>query len=549
VAPTATPAQEARSDAELVRVSPQALANAHGESPRYGGIFKSVVGDIVPHFDTGITKIGGTYHVASPVYNGLLAHSPYDAALSELLPDLATTWQFSSDGTQLIMNLVQGAKFQDGQAFDSDDVVFSFNRLLNPPEGLSQEHKGLVSAGISSVEAIDSDTIAVNLLVPSLAMGALVNGHAVIYPEHIGRLDPVDAFKTVAMGTGPYRMTSSSTTSWAYERNTDYFKAPGLPYLDGLSLTLILDPQTAAAAVVTNRAYWLDVYPNVNHTRDLVDTMISQRPGDLERSVTVGLIHAYFILNASIAPFDDLRVRQALSEAIDRDQVAEFSSVDGSPGLTMKPGSFWELPADERSKLVGYGPDMSVRIENAKALLAEYEAEKGDIDWSQHKMWAVDNLPWTIEAAEVIQQQFRAIGVDVEIQLGPGAQVRPAEIAGDFSMSSLGTATNSDDPTELYATHMLTDSSAWFHRLSVPVLDETFEEQKFETDLEKRRALIWANEREMTNQAGWLVLYWFNLHHAKATFVKGWVNSPIIAHTNSRYDYTWLDLPETTVSR
>ena len=549
VSPTATLLPDTRSHAALVRESPQALARAFGENPRYGGKFLGITGDIVPHFDTHQTKIGGLYTVTAPVYNGLLAHSPYDPTLSELLPDLATTWEFSSDGTQLIMNLAQGVRFQDGEPFDSSDVIFSYNRILNPPEGLVSAHEALVSGGISSVEARDANTIVVNVTVPSLAMLALVNGHIAIYPEHIGVTDPVDVFKTTAIGTGPFKMTSSSTTSWTYERNQDYFKGPGLPYLDELAINQILDQQTAAAAVVTRRAFWLDVYPNVNTTRDLVDSMLAQRPNDLDRTVTVGLIHAYFIMNTTRAPFGDIRVRQALSEAIDRAKVTEFSSVDGTPGLHMKPGSFWELPQDEVSSLVGYGTDMNARIANARSLLDAYEAENGAIDWSQHKMWAVSNLPWTIEAAEVIQQQLRAIDVDVEIQLGPGAQVRPAEIAGDFSLSSLGTAVNSDDPTDFFATHMLANSSGWYHRDTLPLLEADFETQKFATDKDARRELVWDIQREMVDSSSWMVLYWFNLHHAKWQFVKGWVNSPLIPHTIARMDYVWLDLPETTASR
>ena len=549
VSPTATPEPDTRSHAALVRESPQALARAFGENPRYGGKFLGITGDIVPHFDTHQGKTGGVYTVTAPTYNGLLAHSPYDPSLSEVLPDLATTWEFSSDGTQLVMNLAQGVRFQDGMPFTSADVVWTYNRILNPPEGLTSAHQGLVAGGISSVEADGPNTVVVNVTVPSLAMLALVNGHIAIYPKHIGDTDPVDAFKTIALGTGPFKMTSSSTTAWTYERNQDYFKGPGLPYLDELQINQILDQQTAAAAVVTQRAYWLDVYPNVNTTRDLVDSMLAQRPNDLDRTVTVGLIHAYFIMNTTRAPFDDLRVRQALSEAIDRAEVTEFSSVDGTPGLHMKPGSFWELPQDEVSSLVGYGTDMNARIANAKSLLAAYEAENGAIDWSGHKIWAVSNLPWTIEAAEVIQQQFKAIDVDVEIQLGPGAQVRPAEIAGDFSLSSLGTAVNSDDPTDFYSAHMLADSSGWYHRNTLPTLEANFEAQKFATDRDARRELVWDIQREMVDESAWMVLYWFNLHHAKWQFVKGWVNSPLIPHTIARMDYVWLDLPETTASR
>ena len=164
-------------------------------------------------------------------------------------------------------------------------------------------------------------------------------------------------------------------------------------------------------------------------------------------------------------------------------------------------------------------------------------------------MWAVSNLPWTIEAAEVIQQQLKVIGADVEIQLGPGAQVRPAEIAGDFSLSSLGTAVNSDDPTDFLATHMLADASQWYHRDRLPTLEANFEAQKFETDKDARRDMIWEIQREMVESPSWMVLYWFNLHHAKWGFVKGWVNSPLIPHTTARMDYVWLDLPETTASR
>src|SRR5438552_9725265 len=98
---TATTQQATKSDADLIREGPAALAAAHGDEPRYGGKFIGAGNEVIPLFDMHQTSFGGVYAATAPVYNCLIRTSPYDPMALEIVPELADSWDIS-DGGQTI---------------------------------------------------------------------------------------------------------------------------------------------------------------------------------------------------------------------------------------------------------------------------------------------------------------------------------------------------------------------------------------------------------------------------------------------------------------
>src|SRR5262249_8656140 len=94
-------------------------------------------------------------------------------------------------------------------------------------------------------------------------------------------------------------------------------------------------------------------------------------------------------------PFDDLRVRQAISEALRREAFIELGTQSGVVGTGNYPFGPWGMPKEMRNELIGYGPDMAKRIAHAKQLLASYEKEKGKIDWSKLKAQCASNVKFS----------------------------------------------------------------------------------------------------------------------------------------------------------
>src|SRR5215475_8403549 len=538
-------AQQAnQADAALARAGALALAAAHGDKPRYGGKFVSAGNEEIPFYDMHQTSFGGVYAAVAPAYNCLIRTSPYDPMALDLIPELADTWDISDGGKIITFHLHKGVKWHDGTPFSSADVQYTLERIMHPPKGMVSPRGPVFNAIIERVETPDPDTVVIHGKGPSgLLLPLFANGWNVMIPKHIAEKDPVNALKTTVIGTGPFRLKEPPTSSlWKYERNPDYFQKD-LPFLDEIEIHLITDPQALVAAVLSKRVYWSDSFPHPNMDRDLSTSTVQQNPHIVRSSNSVlGVSH--LTIQSEKPPFDDLRVRQALSEAIRRETVSELGTTPGVVGTASYPLGPWAMPREMRAHLIGYGPDMAKRIAHAKELLAAYEKDKGKVDWSKIKIQCSTNIKFSCENAQVVQQLLKKINVNIELEPMLLAQHRGNEVSGNYILSLLGAAVDFDDPIDSFGQWFVTGGGRWYQRHSLPELDTLFEQQKFTPDPEARKKLIWAMDKLAMNDAAYLILHWFDLNHVRWNFVKGWTLTPNVRSTNARMDYVWLDLPE-----
>lgn len=541
--------QAAKSDADLVRQGALALTAAHGDKPRYGGKFISVGNEKIPFYDMHQTSFGGVYAATAPAYNCLVRTSPYDRMALDVVPELAESWEIGDGGKKITFSLHKGVKWHDGAPFSSADVQYTIERIMRPPKGMVSVRGPVFNALIERVETPDPNTVVVYGKGPSnMLLSLFANGWNVIIPKHIVEKDPVNALKTQVIGTGPFRLKEPPTTTlWRYERNPDYFKKE-LPFLDEIEIHLIDDPQALAAAVLSKRVYWTDSFSHPNLDGDLAQSMAKQNTS-LVHAKTPYLAIAHFSMQTTKPPFDDLRVRQALSEAIRREAFAELGKQTGVVGTGSYPLGPWAMPKEMRDKLPGYGSDMTRRIAHAKELLAAYEKEKGKIDWSKIKLQCSTNIPVTCENAQIIQQLLKKINVPIELEPLLVTQHRGNEVSGDYLLSTLLAGFDFDDPIDTFGQLYVTNGGRWYQRHSVPELDKLFEQQKFITDPEARKKIIWEMDTIAMNQAAFVILHWIDVHHVRWNFVKGWMATPNARSTNARMDYVWLDLPEFPHSR
>ena len=539
----------ARSDADLAREGPLALAAAHGEKPRYGGKFLSVGNEEVPFYDMHQTSLGGIYAAVAPAYNCLVRTSPYDPKGQEVIPELAQSWDMSDGGKTITFHLHKGVKWHDGAPFSAADVKYTIERIMNPPEGMVSPRGPVFKALIERVEAPDPDTVVVYGRGPSkLLLTIFASGWNMIIPKHIVEKDPVNALKTQVIGTGPFRLKEPPTTSlWKYERNPDYFQK-GLPFLDEIEIHLITDAQAMVAALLSKRVYWSDSFPHPNMDRDLAKSTAQQNTHVMHTS-TPGFAISHLTLQSEKPPFDDLRVRQAISEAVRRDAISELGNQSGAVGTGNYPLGLWAMPKEMREQLIGYGPDMPKRLAHAKELLAAYEKEKGKIDWSKLKLQCATTIKFSCENAQVVQQLLKKINANIELEPMLFSQLRANEVSGNYLLSLLGAAIDFDDPIDTFGQLFVTKGGRWYQRHSIPEIDKLYEQQKFIADPEERKKVIWEMDKLAMNDAAYLVLHWFEWHHVRWDFVKGWTITPDIRSTNARMDSVWLDFPELQYAR
>src|SRR5438093_8496370 len=316
--------QASQADAALAREGALALAAAHGDKPRYGGKFFSAGNEEVPVDGMHQTSFGGVYAAVAPAYNCLIRTSPYDPMALDLIPELADTWDISDGGKTITFHLHKGVKWHDGVPFTSEDVQYTIERIMHPPKGMVSPRGPVFNAIIERVETPDPDTVVIHGKGPSgLLLPLFANGWNVIIPKHIAEKDPVNALKTTVIGTGPFRLKEPPTSAlWQYERNPDYF-LKGLPYLDALEIHLITDPQALAAAILSKRVFWTNSYVTSTLDRDIAQSVVQQNT-NLVLSKVPSLAISYLSMHTGKAPFDDIRVRQAFSEALRREALTEF---------------------------------------------------------------------------------------------------------------------------------------------------------------------------------------------------------------------------------
>jgi ABC-type transport system substrate-binding protein len=296
------------------------------------------------------------------------------------------------------------------------------------------------------------------------------------------------------------------------------------------------------AALLSQRIHWSGAFLHPNLDGELAKSA-AQQNANLIHGQMPGLIVSHLALQSEKPPFEDVRVRQAISEAIQREAISALGNQTGAVGTGNYALGKWKMSEAMQAQPIGYGPDMKKRIANAKQLLASYEAEKGKIDWGKINLQCSSNIKFSCENAQVVQQLLKKI--DVNIQLDPMlvAQHRANEVSGDFLMSLLGAAFDFDDPNDTFGQLFVTHGGRWYQRRSIPEVDALFDQQKFTADPEQRKALIWEMDKIVMNDSAYLVLLWFDLHHVRWNFVKGWTPTPNIRSTNARMDYVWLDLP------
>jgi peptide/nickel transport system substrate-binding protein len=323
--------------------------------------------------------------VYANVFEGLTRFAPDGS----IVPALAESWEISEDGLTYTFHLHDGVTFHDGSEFNADDVKFSLERIN--AEGSLNAQKQLY-ADIASVEVVDPQTVRVTLSKPNGYMiYNLAWGDAVmVAPE------TADNNKINPVGTGPFKFSDRvEGDRIELVRNPDYWGTP--VRLEAATFRFIADPTAAFAAL---QAGDVDTFPNFP-----APETVAQFENDSRFRVVIGDTEGETILtmNNGKAPLDDVKVRQAIAHAIDRQAIIEGAMFGyGTPiGTFMSPANpdYVDLTAQSN-----YDPEKS------KALLAE-------AGWDANTVLSLKLPPvegYARRGGEIIAQQLAAVGIKTE---------------------------------------------------------------------------------------------------------------------------------------
>jgi peptide/nickel transport system substrate-binding protein len=385
-------------------ISAYALA-AHADdgAPVTGGtVIAALNSTTIPTLNTQLTSSVPALFAADVWADGLMT---YDREGTRL-PRLAEKWEASDDGKTYTFTLREGVKWSDGQPFTAEDVVFTLNTF-----GKFNTYLTKLMPLVEEASAPDARTFILKLKQPLTATLDLFDKEVFpLMPKHIydGQDVATHPANVAPVGLGPFKFDSwQSGQSITFVRNENYWEK-GKPYLDSVIFALIPNPQQRLNALVGGEVNWFR--PEVSQVKA---TQEASKSGDFKvvRIVNNAPETAVVDLNLTREPLKDIKVRQALFHAIDRERIAQ----DVYQGLAASaknaiPTQFKDLhdPSVDYDTLYAYDP------EKAAKLLDEAGFPLKDGKRFSIELTVIAKAPYDA-VAQVVQSQWSAIGIDVKL--------------------------------------------------------------------------------------------------------------------------------------
>ena len=517
-------------------VSPPAV---RAEEPQRGGILKFVVPDEPPSFDGHRETTFALIHPIAPFYSVLARINPENvSSTKDIVCDVCTEMpKAENGGKRYTFKIRDDIKFHDGSPLTAKDVAASFQKIIDPPEGVQSARKAYFVM-VDKVSTPDDHTVVFDLKYPSGAfLKAVANPFNFIYPKAKLDEDP-HWFEKNVLGSGPFKFgewqPGATLTGVKYEN----YHHKGQPYLDGFEAIFAPQQSVRAQAIRGDRAA-IEFRGFPPKTRDELKEALGDKITVQESDWNCVLL---MTPNHRRKPFDDVRARRALTLALDRWNGSKYLSeiaIVKTVGGVVFPGDDLAASKEELQKLAGYWPDHKKSQEEAKRLLKE----AGVTTPLNIKIVnrAVDQ-PYKIVGIWVIDQ-LRQIGINAEQEVLPTGpfydQLRTKhewDVAIEFNCQSNVNAlldvskfVSEDVSGANYAGYIDRD------------LDKMYEDMNQTDDEEKQRSIMRAYEKRVLDDEAhmFITLWWYRIIPHRS-YVKGWTISPS-HYLNQQLDNVWLD--------
>ncbi|KAA8747903.1 ABC transporter substrate-binding protein [Paenibacillus sp. UASWS1643] len=458
-----------------------------------------------------------TVRAIRTIYDNLVVQLP-DGSIK---PWLATEWSVSEDGKSYTFKLREGVKFHDGTPFNAEAVKYNLDRVIDP--ATKAANSLALIRPYSSSEVIDEYTIKVNLESPSQAflgnlsqalLGIVSPTAAKKYGDQLGK-NPV--------GTGPYTFVKwDENADIVVAKNKDYKWGPetvenkAAPHVDTITFKIVPEEATRIGSVQSSQVLAAETVPPQN-----IAALKNDPNQQLLQANTVGLPYTLFF-NLRKAPWDDVKVRQAVQSAVDVESIVK----------TLYLGNYERAWSALSPGILGYDASLegsiNPDINKANQLLDEQGWVKGADgirakDGQKLTLRYVDGSPnreKRNDIAAIIQQQLKQVGIAVEVEITKDIAT---VIYQNWDYDLYGNSQVNSDPNALYAFY---HTSAKGERptlsgLSDPKIDELLEQGAVETDPDKRVEIYNQIQQYLIEQAVILPIYVFPYTVAASKKVEG----------------------------
>ena len=419
-----------------------------------GGVIAAIAGE-PDQLDPHKTSAYFSFEVLENVFDTLVEP---DENL-QMRPALAESWEVSDDELTWTFRLRPGVTFHDGSPLTAEDVAFSYNRIID--EELTNVDK---FSAVTSVEAPDPATVVIRVdrPVPNMLtnLGGF-KGMAIVSRRNVESGE----IATHPVGTGPFAFANQrSGDSITLVANPDYWD--GAPEISGVRFRFISEPSTALSALQAGEIDWTDSVPpqRVQQLRNDESITLAVEPSN---------DYWYLALNEAREPWNDVRVRQAIAYAIDRDAIVQATSYGTAAKnqLAIPEGNPWYVPYDRYDE---------GGLDKARELLDEAGVRPRNLD-----MLVTTDYPETVTAAQIVADNLAPLGITVNIRTVDFATWLDEQNKGNFDMLMMGWLGNIDPDDFYYAQHH-TDGTSNAQKFSDPEVDRLLDAGRVETDRQAR---------------------------------------------------------------
>jgi peptide/nickel transport system substrate-binding protein len=478
---------------------------AQTPAPKSGGTLRIGLNTDPDTLDPHLSGTLSAWFVWDQVYSALLSYTPD----YEIIPDLATAWEQVDENTYTF-TLREGVTWHDGSPFTSDDVKASVERIADPATGSASQ------ASWTAVESMDTsqpNTITFTLSAPYAPFLHNLTGLAIL-PQGAD----AEALRTSPMGTGPFKFVEwIPGRSVTLERNDAYY-IEGQPYLDRLDFRITPDNTARTTGLRTGDIDWIEYVP-------FKDVDLLSQGGELEVVGGPSSWYDYFRINAyEREELQDLRVRQAMAWAMDRDQYVAISLFGHGTPMHSGPIPPWSWA------YTGEAVYPQQDYEKATALLTE----AGYADGFAVKMIAPTNYEEMVSNAQIFAEQMKPLNIEVTVESLEWSTFLEST---DYDIMSIAWSSFVDPDQYTYLTFH--SGEPWEQTgVTDPELDALMEEGRATTDEEQRKDIYAQIDKMIAELAPYLFIAFHDAYEAHQPYVMGYEH---YASGIRRMEHLWLD--------
>jgi oligopeptide transport system substrate-binding protein len=472
-------------------------------------------------------------NVLRDLYDGLVVHD----AKGKVVPSAAASWTVSSDGKVYTFKLRPGAKWSNGDAVKASDFVYSYRRIMNPATGAKYakmlypianaekinkgEEKDLAKLG---ARAVDDLTLELTLAAPTpYFLEALT--HQTGLPVHPGSIEKHGSNFTRPenwVSNGAYVLKEwTPNAQLRVVKNANFWDAANVK-ID----TVVFYPTSDASAAV-RRFEAGELHSNDNIPADQTKALKAKFGGQVRLAPYLGIF--YLAVNTSKKPFDDVRVRRALSMAIDREFLA-----DQIWGNTMVAGYSFVPPGIGNYGAPAYADYKTMspieREDKAKALLKEAGFGAGNPLKVQIRYNTNENNRATVVA---VADQWKALGVETTF-INTDAKTHFAHLreGGDFDVARAGWIGDYSDPQNFLFLVESDNKGFNYAKYKNPEYDALMKKAAAETNLEARAGILLQAEKIFTRDLPYIPLLYYGSKNLVSSKLEGWHDNLRDAHAS-----------------